>query len=446
MNVLDVIQQTGNIYRRKAATLGGEFSGPCPWCQGEDRFSIHPAKNHFVCRRCRKAGDSIEFVKMYYNKSYIEACKFLDIQPTMKFSSLDLGNPAGNEIKWQPREIVLQSRQWQQKAEAFLFEKFKYLLSPAGKIHRRWLNERGIKNETIKKARFGYNNASISFNNESWGVVCPTGKKSSTNAVWLPEGLIIPQFYNGKLIRLRIRQSNPDSLTRFIVVRGSANGYFDYDKHINRSGEFKNVWPWIITESDIDGWLLHQECSNFFKIFSIGNSSARPDLETHKFLKSNPGLVNLDNDEAGQTESLWWKKHYSNCKIWYSEKGKDPGEDFRAGINISNWIKKGLAKLGSPLNEKNVKKTISENFKNKIINKYKDIQNQKQGIIKKNSQENQLQAKECLHGNFCVSMKNSICLINKKHAYLQDLCPAGKWYRYKKGDVTEIILGPGMDR
>ncbi len=38
--------------RKVAATNGGEFAGPCPFCGGKDRFHVQPNKNRWLCRGC----------------------------------------------------------------------------------------------------------------------------------------------------------------------------------------------------------------------------------------------------------------------------------------------------------------------------------------------------------------------------------------------------------
>ena len=72
---------SGNIYRHKASTAGGEYSGPCPFCGGTDRFSIHPQTDHYVCRQCKKAGDSIQFLRDFKGMTFKEACLYIGRTP-----------------------------------------------------------------------------------------------------------------------------------------------------------------------------------------------------------------------------------------------------------------------------------------------------------------------------------------------------------------------------
>lgn len=470
MNILDLIEHnTQNAYIRKASTGGGEFSGPCPWCGGEDRFSIHPGQNHYVCRQCKKAGDLIQFCKDYLNKTYVEACQLLNIQPNFKFKSLDVGTeaPGSNDIRWTPRELILPCEQWQERAEKFAYHCHKQLFTKYKDIRKQLLNDRGLSDKTILKARIGYNDSHMNFQLESWGLEPEKDNDAVNQSLWLPQGIIIPQFFNDKLIRLRIRQTD-QSNSRYVVVKGSSMGFFDYNKHISLDIAFSNH-SWMVTESELDGWLLHQKAQNSCIIFSLGSSTARPDKKTHEYLKNNPGLINLDNDDAGHNEMTWWVENYPDAIPYYSIKGKDPGEDFQAGVNVSQWLQDGLSQLNILNNgDKKEQGKTSLNFKKKIIDRYnKDLSNKKQRIVKIKDDFNYLnqkkkekllsfaenyqgefksqpQAKECLHNDYCISLKQNICLINNENVHQTNTCPKEKWYRYIDGNVTQIIYGPGM--
>lgn len=462
MSILSLIEQTGNHYKKKATTRGGEYSGPCPWCGGNDRFSIHPEQDHFVCRQCRKAGDSITFMMQYHGMTYRAACTELNIIPKYTDRLLDTANekPGQNELIWQPREVTEPPIIWQDKAEAFLFEAYKHLLSPAGKIHRDWLNNRGISNSTIKHARMGWNISSVSFDRESWGLPLETDQNGKNKQIWIPAGLIIPLFKDGKPVRLRIRQANPDAADRFIMVPGSAMGFFDYTAHQDQAPDLEK--PVIITEAELDGWLLQEKLGDLFQVFAIGNASARPDKQTHDQLKHAKIILNLDDDPAGHAEQSWWHNQYPDCLTWYSDFGKDPGESFEVGVDIRQWGKDGLQKLldqnrdQSEIKSKPSKPAIQK-FKEKIIEKYPQDKSGDGDGGEENKQQIQKQTQTqnsstipptmaCVHGLFCTALKDKICLINKQNPWHTLKCPKEQWYTYAhpNGIITEIILGVGV--
>lgn len=472
MTILDLISNnTGYIYKRKSST---EFAGPCPWCNGDDRFSIIPSNDHFVCRMCKCAGDSIEFVKKYHKKTYFEACTYLNIQPHINFKSLDVSNnkDSENQIIWKPRETINPPEEWQKKATAILFESYKYLMSSAGKPQRDYLNSRGINNQTIKIARLGYNKNSITFSKESWGM---KPDKDSSSKIWIPQGIIIPNFKNNKVTRLRIRQDKPLSKNRYIIVSGSNTEYLNCDKFLHNTGQISQITnqkhknsqknhkkPVFITEAELDGWLAYQELNYKFSIFAIGNSSARPDVETDKILKIKTGLLNLDNDDAGKEETVWWGEHYLNLKPFFTDHGKDLGESFEAGVDIKKWGETGLNMLN--LNIENIKNTGDDQFENKsfiddVVNDYNKqnqtpfdtIKEEKKSIIEPEIKtvDPSADVKICLHGIYCQNLKNRICLLDNLDIWSTDkACPKDQWYRHKacSGAYELIILGIGVKK
>jgi len=56
---------------------GLEHTGPCPVCGGDDRFSINPQKNIFLCRTCDVAGDQIKLVEHTHGVDFKTALAYL---------------------------------------------------------------------------------------------------------------------------------------------------------------------------------------------------------------------------------------------------------------------------------------------------------------------------------------------------------------------------------
>ncbi len=397
--------------------------------------------------RCKKAGDSIKFLRDHDGKTYFEACESLGISPaTPKVRSKANQEPGSHAIKWTPRKINLPSEIWQEKAQALLFQKYKFLLSGAGKKYRDWLNARGINNETIKKARFGYNTQSISFDRASWGLNPEQKKDGQTKQIWIPAGLIIPQFYHGKLIRLRIRQENPVTQDRFIMAGGSAMGYFDYESHLGLSMMEISTSnkPVFITEAELDGWLVWQEAGDIVNVRAIGNVSARPDIESDQAIKKNPGLLNLDSDDAGKDEIPWWQNQYRGMHLWFSAKKKDPGEDFKVGVSIREWILAGLKRGNFPIVKPATKAQAKPILVDTVPAKKQSAKTQPQAPTVQTAPKKI--NKICMHGLPCVSAKNGICLRLKQNIGELERCPRDSWWlwHHEGGVVSEIILGPGI--
>ncbi len=65
----DLLSLLGNDtqLRRVSSTDSGEYAGPCPFCQGTDRFRVWPyaEKPRWWCRQCGRKGDLIDYSEDY---------------------------------------------------------------------------------------------------------------------------------------------------------------------------------------------------------------------------------------------------------------------------------------------------------------------------------------------------------------------------------------------
>jgi phage/plasmid primase-like uncharacterized protein len=74
--ILDLIRNDGTHLKKQAVTSGGEYSGPCPFCQaGKDRFRVWPEKDRYWCRQCDHSGDSIQYLRDLHGMSFPQAAE-----------------------------------------------------------------------------------------------------------------------------------------------------------------------------------------------------------------------------------------------------------------------------------------------------------------------------------------------------------------------------------
>ncbi|MBI9090729.1 MAG: hypothetical protein JEZ12_16045 [Desulfobacterium sp.] len=423
-----------------ASTKGGEYKGPCPWCGGDDRFSIHPSSDHYVCRRCKKAGDSLQFLMDYENLSYINACIQLDRTP--EFKATNVRSKILKEDIWTPRDITTPNQTWQTKAEAIAFRAFKHLMSPQGKIHRDYLLERGLSLSTIKTARIGYNSTSLSFDRASWGLLPEQTKTGQEKSIWIPEGFIIPFFQNNHLVRIRVRQADPDASQRYILVAGSSTEYMSYPAHPEEIPFPKNVV--FLVEAELDGWLSWEKFGDLSDVYAVGNTTTRPDTQTHEKLSEKRIMLCLDNDDAGADETAWWKKQYGADAVTTHPVpiGKDPGEAYQHGVDLREWFQ-GIESPGAddqePVDVADDEPFVSAPDPVPTIDPV-PVQKDPEPMARPEPTN-----KICLHGHHCISAKDGVCLITKQHLIDLDECPKGQWYFYYQktgtGTVRQIIYG-----
>ena len=71
INLIDLASNYTELRRESTQ----EYSGPCPWCGGTDRF--HVRADYFACRQCGRKGDAIKFMQEKHNVNFRQACEML---------------------------------------------------------------------------------------------------------------------------------------------------------------------------------------------------------------------------------------------------------------------------------------------------------------------------------------------------------------------------------
>jgi len=252
--------------------------------------------------------------------TFREACETLGIEPKLNLLK------GHRKPLWAPRRLNPPRHLWQGRADAFLTWSQQQLWSNQGNDIRRWLNtDRGLTNETIMKARLGWNSTETWCERKAWGL------KNNGKKLWLPKGLVIP--CQGP-VRLRIRRSDSRKGPRYYLIPGS-----DARAMLLPGPKEK----FVVVESELDGLLLHQEAGDLVSVVALGSAQGRPDENTHRVLdQAEEILVALDADGPGTKEVFWWKKHYPRAKWWPVPEGKDPTEAMHAGLSIRLWVCAGL--------------------------------------------------------------------------------------------------------
>ena len=306
--------------------------------------------------------------------------------------------------KWEPREPLSPPDEWIRKCSAFVDWCHEKLLKEAA-ILAYVKDCRGLSEDTIKAFHLGWNPQNLSRGRESWGLEesteCETGKeeagageeagtgekaeagpgagkdsqangkasgqaqmaKSSSQVngkpngnangkskpIWLPQGIVIPYYADGVLQRARIRRldphgRNPKKGPPYCVVSGSSTAAMipeDICKVL------------VVVESEFDAILLNQEAGHLAGIIALGSAQTRPDKRATELLRAaDLILVSLDSDDnrsdgknPGAKEAWgWWMKHFEQARRLPPIDGKDPGEMWKAGVSLSDWIMIGIEK------------------------------------------------------------------------------------------------------
>ena len=467
MDILDQISSASpnGSFQKAANTKGGVWKGPCPWCGGSDRFSIYPFDGddgHYICNQCKKSGDPIQFERDFHGLSFEDAIEKLGIKH--KFENT---KPAKKEKKdptpkpWEPRIIEPPPALWIEKATQFVFTAYKHLLSGHGKPHRDYLNSRGISNDTIKKARLGYNPAAAQYSYESFGLQPETDRSGKTKSIWIPPGIIIPYFDTaGTLRRIRIRNAENFAKNPYVLLTGGSTEYFIYP-------EFIPGRPTIAVEAELDGWCVWQAAGDFINVVAVGNNTTRPDETAHDILtRSSRVLCSFDNDDGGRTEYAWWKDHL-NADWWGTPRGKDPGEAFVLGVDIRTWADEAACFAEKP-SQGRVEYLWPEPGPSHPIEPEKkesddvdegagvaDLPGQTggddEGHLSTEPTPGQLperkirvrhisEVSECRDGSTCIHMAEGRCLLTGEYLLQIESCPKKKWWIWVEDENIEFVV------
>jgi len=347
MNILELISGDGFTFKRVAATRGGEYAGPCPWCGGDDRFLIWPENKggRYWCRGCERSGDAIQYIRDTKGLSFADACRALGISKAGYRRKRS--RPTQEKPVFRPKQHADPPELWAQKAETFLKDAQANLWTPSGQAARKILFNKGLTERTIRQAGIGFNPAEFYRDRRGWGLPQEVRSDGKPKLLWIPAGLVIPlaplpgqkaqgQDQNG-VTRLRVRRSDPGDGARYVIVAGSTMAPMILESENN---------IFIIVESELDAWLCCQEAGDLAGVMAMGAAGMKPDQNAHALLLGASLILNgLDADEAGARYAWkFWPETYGQKVIrWPVPIGKDPSDAWQRGLNIRAWIEAGLS-------------------------------------------------------------------------------------------------------
>ncbi|PIS00292.1 MAG: hypothetical protein COT84_08470 [Chlamydiae bacterium CG10_big_fil_rev_8_21_14_0_10_35_9] len=320
MTILDILRNKGIEANKVSNSKGGEYHSPCPGCGGNDRFIVWVDQNRYYCRQCRKSGDLIQFYRDFEGVSFKEAKS-----KASKLPNKQDNRKSSSSISLSPIEP---SVQWISQADKLIVEAHNSLLVSDKCIET--LLKRGLSLDSIKKYSLGWVEKDLWISPQEWGL-----KKEGK--LWIPRGHLIPTFFNFLPLKLKIRTdtNQPDKkLAKYVEVPGS------YQK-LSIYGDMHR--PVVLLESEFDAMLLQQFASDFCSCIALGGASKKPDKNLFMELQKCPLILySLDYDQAGVNAFQWWYKNFQNLKVWMPPEEKSPGDAFKLGTNLRNWVYLGI--------------------------------------------------------------------------------------------------------
>ena len=356
--ILDLLAEHGITPKLASSNKGGEYHSPCPRCAGNDRFHVWPTqyegKGSFWCRSCDLGGDCIKFLMEYSNLSFKDAAARTgkELEAQNRYAT-PLAPKQKQRTEPQARECLPPAEAWQLAARELVDTAHAALLENQPELD--YLASRGLPLEAVIEAKLGWvgtaeKNCAYS-SRKKWGLE-PNVGKARPNALWFARGIVIPNIIeqNGhtRVDSIRIRRPKADrvppleNLDYQVIKDGGTAPLLHY-----------NGQPAIVVvEAQLDALVVHRAAGDLVGVLALGNSSARPDERALQALKqAKLILVCLDFDQAKDGKRAGaqaWKRRrdeYETAQRWPSTKGKDPGEDYAAGVNIRQWVQAALPKI-----------------------------------------------------------------------------------------------------
>lgn len=319
---VDLLTEIGHdtTLKRVAATNGGEYAGPCPFCGGDDRFRVWPALTpaRWWCRVCGRSGDAIAYLTARDGLTFRQVCQRVG-QHKRK--------PLVGQHKHKPRVSGdPPPADWQAAALALLGECEAALWADQGRRALDWLrNERKLSDDTIRAWRLGY---------------CPADGQQ--HGLYCDRGIVIPWLdTQGRLWKLSVRR--PAGRPKYRAVRGStsAGALFGADKLTGRPDLF-------VVEGEFDTILLWQAVNDVADVLTLGSESARlADRWLPALLAVRRFWICTDADAAGERAARHWLAATGERgqRVYPPAGEKDVTDAARAGADLRRWA---LALLTCP--------------------------------------------------------------------------------------------------
>ena len=330
---------------------GGEVWAHCPWHAERtpgNAFSYNPQPDVAYCNSCGERGDIIDLYAAVHDLDKSEAFKEFMREfcpgasvgggPSRRGRTPRMPQEYDSPTAWVPEEPASPSEKWRSKCGRVMTWGCEQLQED--RSVQRWLLDRGISPQTAIQFGLGWIPKSYYRERRSWGIAPEYHSNGKEKKLWIPRGLVIPYLRHGQLQRLRFRRFENDEMPKYYALPGSSKA----PMWICRRGESSGPQAVIVIEAELDGIMAYEQAGDLVHVAALGSSSAKPhDPELLRILdNASCILLALDFDQAGQKALRWWRERYATATYWPVPEGKDPGDAYKTGVDIREWILEGL--------------------------------------------------------------------------------------------------------
>ncbi len=329
---------------RAAATGGGEWAGPCPWCGGEDRFRVWPrppeGNPNYWCRRCGASGDAISYLRAREpGLGFREACERLGVaggsggEKASEAGGWRVSRQVGaspappNPPRQRPRAAALISEAWQTRARELVQMAQETLWSGPGAPVRDYLRGRGLGGAVLRRMGLGCLRVALREPRSRWGLGEADGRM-----VWVPPGVVIPWELGGRLWRVNVRRWPHDGEGRkYAQPPGSAPGLYNADALAPGAAA-------VLVEGEFCALSLMQAVGERVVPVATGSAGGARRLRwLGRWARAGEVILACDADEAGDAAAAWWAERLENARRLRPTR-RDVNAMLAAGDDLRAWL------------------------------------------------------------------------------------------------------------
>lgn len=173
----------------------------------------------------------------------------------------------------QPIITSFPNERWQAVGNEFVMQSEASVWSKEGIQALRYLHSLGLKDETLRKYRVGYNPKDEFGSLENWGLTTEFNRNGNPKRVWLPRGIVVPCYIENMLRSIKIR--------RYLTQEQKSNGErSDYSIKGSMPMLFgvenlRNARLAVLTDNEFDAMLLDQVASDLVGAASFGSTARK---------------------------------------------------------------------------------------------------------------------------------------------------------------------------
>lgn len=348
-DLLTLVEQDGfRATRRPSTSRGGQYNGPCPWCNGTDRFRVQPnygTYGWFACSQCGKKGNAIDYLMLKRNFSKREALAAVGWIP--KEARTEVSPPPIPATAYHERpQWNAPPQQWQEGARNFARECQRILWSEQGEHALEYLRNRRLSDEIIKAAMLGYHPHANPGTAREWG-----------RAVWLPQGIVIPWLFERYTWRITIRnEAIAYGQGRYMQVAGGSNGLYLAD--ILKKRKRPHV---VLVEGELDALSIFQTCRDLVHVVATGTTQGGHIPRWVSLLAQQEQVfVAFDAEDKGDLAAQWWLSRLPNARRlrpWW----RDANQMLQDGADLRDWLRTGIEetqRLPGPVGASSAQSTL----------------------------------------------------------------------------------------